>query len=122
MTEPAMDAHGEVRNGPETSAAIAETLQDIGCVLIGWSDGDGSHYDIVFALRPRQFGTIMTGVRGPAYLFVGICRVGCFGFAIDDRTAPLRAEYVAEKLSLQQGETASAIARLINGVLAELGA
>ncbi len=120
MTEPAMDAHREVRNAPETYVAIVETLQDLGCALIGWTDGGGTHYDILFSLRPPQVGTIATGVIGPRYLFVGILKVGCFGFEIDGRSAPLRAIYVTEKLSLQAGETTDAVTELINGVLREL--
>lgn len=117
-----MDAYGEITNSPETYAAIVETLRFNRSVVVGWTDGEGSHLDVLFALEPIQFGPIRSGVCGQDHLFVGILRAGCFAFSL--RKSPGRTfhhpDYVAEKLGLDEmrkSSTMSHLTVLIDGVL-----
>ena len=111
------DAYGEITNSEETYRAIAHTLDVGGSVIVGWTDEDGTHYDILFVAFPEQFGTLQGGLRGRSDLFVGIMRKGCFGFDLThDDTHP---SYFAEKLGLSEYGTSSTVAKLadlVNGV------
>ena len=76
------DKFEEVINGPETYAKIAEILNRDESVIIGWTDEQMSHFDILFWCSPRKtwkFGHLQGGVS-PTDLFVSIMRVGTYGF------------------------------------------
>ena len=118
--QPDFDAWSEVVNGPHTYAAIAESLQTRGSMIVGWTDGHSSHHDVLFTLCPSSRGQLQGGLRGGSDLFVSIMRRSCFGFDIAS-IAPRHPNYVAEKLGLQtRSVTTEALAELLNGVIAEL--
>lgn len=107
----------EVINGPETYAEIAARLLTQGAVIIGWTDQNSTHYDILFTMRPAQFGSLQGGVRGPRDLFVSIMRRGCFAFDILSMPS-LHPGYIQEKLGIStECPTSVALTELINGVI-----
>lgn len=108
------DEYGEVINGEKTYKAIAADLAQ-SPVLIGWTDQNGTHLDILFALTAQKHGTVQGGVRG-GDLFISIMRWGAFGFSIDEKET--HAGYYDEKLGNRGslGPTAEPLAELINGV------
>lgn len=114
------DPFREVVNGGETYEEIAMMLRGHSPVLVGWTDGEQSHHDVLFSLRPYVAGTIQGGIAN-APLFVSVMRVGAFAFG-GNPGATLTPGYVAEKLGLGSGESSTAIAleELITGVLAAL--
>lgn len=112
-----VDEYGELTNSKETYQEIASTLSSWGGIVIGWTDGMGSHYDILFTYRPVVKGSLQGGLK-QGYLFVSIMRMGCFAFDIEQQdTEP---SYYGEKLGLYAGITLPKIADLINGVKKEL--
>lgn len=131
-----VDQYGEVINSPDTYKAIAERLKDHHAVLIGWSDENSSHFDILFNNgADADLGQIINGIfvadqflsanfRGgirPNDLFVSIMRVGSFGFEL--RNVDTDWGYYNEKLGsrIDLGETTGQkLADLINGVKKEL--
>lgn len=123
---PNFDAWQEVVNGSETYAVIASELADHQCCIVGWTDCQSTHLDVLFTLSPNQFGSVQGGIRGAGYLFVTIIRCGAFAFKVG-RTKPLHSSYIAEKLGIpdhdphQPNVTLKALTELINGVLEELG-
>lgn len=112
------DQQGEITNGEATYGAIAEALTGIGAIIIGWTDGDGIHYDILFTRFPLFEGTIQGGTEQD-YLFVSIMRVGAWGFRVD-LPQSLHENYVKEKLGVQGDAEAKALVELIEGVKARL--
>jgi hypothetical protein len=111
------DTYGEVINGEKTYKGIAEELGS-NSVLIGWTDNNGTHFDILFTLSALTYGTnIQGGVRGTD-LFISIMRRGAFGFEKDHEDT--HAGYYDEKLGGGMGSTSEALAELINGVKKEL--
>jgi hypothetical protein len=113
------DAWREVVNGPETYVTLASILRNEGKVVVGWTDGAGSHHDVLFTLCPRKFGSLGGGLRGSTDLFVSLMRHGCFGFDIAT-TSPRHPDYIAEKLGTHQNETIERLSELINGVCGSL--
>jgi hypothetical protein len=108
------DTYGEVINGPETYKGIAEELGS-NSVLIGWTDQQGTHFDILFTLHALPYGNnIQGGIQPRTDLFVSIMRWGAFAFEIKDEDT--HAGYYSEKLGGGMGSTAEALAELINGV------
>lgn len=110
------DEYGEVLNSEETYKSIAVELKSglTRSVLIGWTDGLQSHFDIMFTLRPTGFGHFQRGIR-TSDLFVSIMSVGAFGFEITDRET--HYGYYDEKFGRFFGEASSQqLADLINGV------
>lgn len=121
MTTPNYDDWSEVINGPDTYTAIADALKAgalfcSGSCAVGWTDQQGTHYDVLFTLAPSQYGALQGGLRADD-LFVSIMRVGCFGFAVANRQ--LHEDYIGEKLNVR-GSTAKALAELIKGVQGKL--
>lgn len=107
------DNFEEVINGPETYARIAEIINRDGSVLIGWTDGDMTHLDILFTSGVTGFGHFQGGVN-PSDIFVSIMRKGAFGF--ESNSADTHAGYYNEKLGGGMGSTAEKLAELINEV------
>jgi hypothetical protein len=106
------DEYGDVINGPETYKGIAEELSGRP-VIIGWSDGVATHFDILFSLKPLQYGMLQGGV-GKNDLFVSIMRWGSFGF--DPIAVDTHPGYYEEKLGKGMGDTAIKLGELINNV------
>jgi len=114
-----VDEFGEVKNDIETYRTIAATLASNNRAIIGWTDGAGTHLDVLFALRPPQLGRLASGNYPAAdFLFVGISSRGCFGFRIAPRER--FPTYVLQKLGLEKGETATAFTEMLNGVMVAL--
>ena len=87
-------------------------------VIIGWSDGSGTHLDILFTLHALRYGDqIQGGISPQSDLFVSIMRWGSFAFEINE--ADTHPGYYEEKLGNRGpfGEpTREGLAELINGV------
>lgn len=115
------DKYGEVINGEKTYQGIAEELGR-NAVIVGWSDGHSTHFDVLFTLTALRYGDqIQGGLRPETDLFVSIMRWGAFAFEVDESdTAP---GYYEEKLG-NRGKfgdvTSAALAELINGVRSKL--
>lgn len=108
------DTYGEVVNAPETYHAIATELNLDNSCMVGWTDGLGSHLDILFTLGAVKFGNVQGGIQPTIDLFVSVMRAGAFAFNVEeDDTHP---SYYGEKLGLGSGGTVTKIAELINGV------
>jgi len=109
------DAYGEVINGQETYDAVASALNSGLSILLGWTDNQSTHYDILFTLNAVSCGTnIQGGIRPTRDLFVSIMRKGSFAFNIANTDTD--ASYYAEKLYIDSTETSKALAELINGI------
>ena len=115
-----LDEFGEAVNSQDTYDFIANILWvDCNSIIIGWTDGEGSHYDILFTLGAETNNenrkTIQGGLKPATDLFVSVMRKGAFAFEINNRwTSP---QYFAEKLTLGgAGSTAEKLAELINGI------
>lgn len=114
------DSYRELINGLNSYAAIAAALKTRGSVIVGWTDGLGTHYDVLFANCPRPFGELRNGLRGYSDLFVGVLGRGCFGFSVL-KSEPRHPNYVSEKLGLEgENDTTIALTALINGVIEAL--
>lgn len=107
------DEYGEVINGFDTYNTIAEVLNDVGRILVGWTDGKGTHYDLLFTYGAIKYGTIQGGLKQND-LFVSIMRCGAFGFGIMHSDS--HPSYVSEKLFVHNLTTATPLAELINEV------
>jgi hypothetical protein len=113
------DEYGEVINHGETYREIAQYLAyEDRPVLIGWTDQEGTHFDIMFVVNPIMFGTNIQGGLKQNDLFVGVMRQGIFGFIIKDENT--HHGYIAEKLGMSPCVTTEKLAELINGVKKEL--
>ena len=102
----------ECVNSPELYLHIANMLMLHGKVLIGWSDGRASHFDILFTIEPARVGPIQRGIR-ETDLFVSVIGHISYGFSIDPSIDIL---YIECKLRLQSIE----LATLVQGVIKEL--
>lgn len=112
------DEYGEVVNGEGTYAfTAAHLLHSKQPVLLGWTDGEGSHHDILIArgvaIAEVNKPNIQGGIRA-GDLFVSVMRVGAFAFEIKDRE--LHPNYVGEKLGMS-GVTCDRLTDLINGII-----
>lgn len=114
-----MDEHGEVINGPKTYTALTQHLAHGGSAIIGWTDEEGTHLDILLTLQPFQAGTVQRGYRGATDLFVAIMSIGAGAFEVRSRMEPLYPSYVGEKTGLGsvENDTTIKLAELINALL-----
>ena len=108
--------YSEVINDRETYREIAENLQRCN-VLIGWTDEQGTHFDILFTKHVDGYGTHRGGIR-LTDLFISIMRRGAFSFEIEQNDT--HSGYYNEKLGGRMGSTSEKLAELINGVKKEL--
>lgn len=115
------DEYGEVLNSEETYKEIAEHLLDDRPVFVGWTDQEGSHFDILFTCNPIGYGTFQGGVR-VGDIFVSVMRVGSFGFNKwnEDTTWDYYDEKIGKGFFGQT--TGGKLAELINGVKKQLRA
>ena len=110
-----MDTYKEVINGKETYKEIREKLENGENVVIGWTDEDYTHHDILFSFNTfkPEGNMLQRGIRSTD-LFVSIMGLGAYGF---NRYSEKSAGYIAEKLNVRGKITAEKLAELINGVL-----
>lgn len=111
------DNYDEIINGQETYRTIAAKLLQGDSVLIGWTDEEFTHMDILFTLSayvPYK-NTIQGGLRAND-LFISIMRVGSFGF---DTHNTKHYNYYAEKLKYEKEPEYFKVklAELFNGVI-----
>lgn len=110
------DIYGEVINGEKTYKEIAYLLKCGNSVIIGWTDEEGTHFDILFSLNVVKEGTLQGGLRWND-LFVSIMRIGSFGFLTDSEK---ESGYIGEKLGLGNNDTTVKLTELINGIIEQL--
>lgn len=101
-------------NGQGTYHRVAEDLVR-NSVVLNWTDGRGTLYNILLTLDPVRFGAPGGLVDSGNYkLWVGIAGRGCFGFAaLGGLVSP---EYAAEKLGISSMVDAEAVAELVTGI------
>lgn len=111
-----LDEYGEVINGENTYKEIAYLLKSNNSVIIGWTDEEGTHFDVLFTLNAVKKGTLQGGLRWND-LFVSIMRIGAFGFLTDGEKD---SGYIGEKLGLGNNVTTEKLTELINGIIENL--
>ena len=116
-----VDNYGEVINGEETYKKIAEELLNTGKCIIGWTDKEFDHRDILFTYKPKHLaGGLQRGLRW-SYLYVSIMDFSCMGFLIEsDRDNQKDNVYIKEKLNLNNSHCDNKICELINGVIKKM--
>lgn len=107
------DEYGEVLNHQETYETLALQLSLGIPMMIGWTDGMMSHFDILFNYKALVEGNPQGGLRA-SDLYVSVMRKGAFGFEISKTDT--HASYYGEKLMMGSGPTTDKLAELINGV------
>lgn len=110
------DKFGEVINGEKTYKEIAYKIKHGYSVIIGWTDEEYTHFDILFTLNVVKEGTLQGGLRWND-LFVSIMRKGAFGFLTDSKKD---SGYIGEKLGLGDNVTTEKLTELINGIIDNL--
>ena len=111
------DIYGEVVNGINTYRSIAKSLKNGESVIIGWTDQDYTHFDILFTLNCTQVSLLQRGLRG-SDLFVSIMSHSAFGFKTESTKL---GDYIQEKLQISGTTCGEKVKQLINGVIKELG-
>ena len=109
------DEYGEIINGIKTYKTIAKDLMTGQSVLIGWTDEEFTHYDVLLHYAVTFYGTNIQRGMKPDYLYVSIIGKGATGFRPDTEKS---AGYVQEKLNMTSDCTK--LTELINGVIKEL--
>lgn len=112
-----VDDYGEIINGPYTYKGIANRVKEGEPVIIGWTDEEYTHLDLLFNYKTYKEGMLQRGLRGNE-LYVSIMGLGAFGFDVKDRE--IHEGYIAEKLNIRGELTVSKLAELINGIIKEL--
>ena len=107
----------EIINGQNTYKEIANKLRQHIPVIIGWTDEIYTHLDILFTYQAhkKSLNYLQRGFM-PTDLFVSVLSWGAYGFDIDREKSQ---GYISEKLNIN-GETASKLTELINGIIGEL--
>ncbi len=114
------DEYGEVINSQETYKNIAIDLCDRKFVIIGWTDGEYDHQDILFTYKVKKYGNLQRGMRW-SDLYVSIIDHTSYGFLIESDTDNRKHnEYIKEKLRLHDNSCDDKICDLINRVIQEL--
>ena len=112
------DEYGEIINGNETYSVIADKLINGQSVIIGWTDEEYDHRDILFTLRPQKFGTLQRGLNWNSHLYISIIDFSCMGFLLEYKTDNRKHNgYIMEKLRLHDNPCNNKICELINGVI-----
>lgn len=110
------DKYGEIINGSETYKEIAKKLID-SSVIVGWTDEEYTHLDLLFNYNTYKEGMLQRGLRGNE-LYVSIMSIGAFGFDVKDKE--IHKGYISEKLNINGEPTITKLAELINGIIKEL--
>ena len=115
------DKYGEVINGEYTYKKIANELITTGKCIIGWTDQEYDHRDILFTYKPTHLGgQLQRGLRW-CYLYVSIMDYSCMGFLIESNCDNRKHNgYIMEKLRLQENNCNIKICDLINGIINEI--
>lgn len=108
-----VDEYGEVINGEDTYFEIATHLMKGESVGIGWTDGDSTHFDIIFTLGVKKYGLFQGGIKAND-LFVSILHWSSYGFSTD---GVMHGGYIQEKLRLGGNITGEKVKELVNGVI-----
>lgn len=112
------DSYGEITNGLNTYIIIGKELLEGKSVIIGWTDEEYDHRDILFTFRPQKHGTLQRGLNFPSHLYVSIIDYSSMGFLIEDDCNNRKANgYIKEKLRLCDNHCDDMICDLINGVI-----
>ena len=111
------DEYGEITNGYKTVTEIAEKLRQGQAVIVGWTDEEYTHFDLLFNYNTYKKGMLQRGLRG-SELYVSIISIGAFGFDVKDRE--IHSGYISEKLNIHGEPTITKLAELINGIMKEL--
>lgn len=111
------DEYNEIVNGYDTIKTIADKLKKGQAVIIGWTDEEYTHYDLLFTYNIYKEGLLQGGLKGNE-LFVSVIGLGAFGFAVKDRIENIHSSYIAEKLNLSGNP--DKLGELINDVIKEL--
>jgi len=120
MENKMFDEYDQVINSKKTYKTIAETLEDTGKCLIGWTDQRYDHRDILFTYQPKTYGVLQRGFRW-CYFYVSIMDSQCYGFLIEINTDNRKHNsYIKEKLRLHKNECDDSICDLINGIIHEI--
>lgn len=116
-----IDEYNEVINGEKTFAEIAKCLINDGKCIIGWTDEQCDHRDILFTFEPKHLGGVLQRGLIWCYLYVSIMDFSSMGFLIEDDNNNVKSnEYIKEKLRLHDNHCDEAICDLINGVISQL--
>ena len=107
----------EIINSKNTYKEISDKLKQHIPVIIGWTDEDCTHLDILFTYQAykKNFNYLQRGFKSTD-LFVSILSWGAYGFKIDRKK---NEGYISEKLNVH-GETATKLTELINGIIGGL--
>lgn len=109
--------YNEIINGTETYKEIANNLKQHIPVIIGWTDEECTHLDILFTYQAhKEKENYLQGGFMPTDLFVSILSWGSYGFEVDREK---NVGYISEKLGIN-GEMAEKLTELINGLINEL--
>ena len=112
------DEYFEIINGEGTYSYIASVLKDGRAIMIGWTDQQYTHYDIMFKLGVVGEGGYQRGLK-QSDLFVSIMSIGAFGFKVDNNKK--YSTYIAEKLFNSRCDSSvEKVTELINGIIEEL--
>lgn len=115
------DKYDEIINGIDTYRIIAENLLERGSCIIGWTDEEYDHRDILFTYKPKKHGTLQRGLNWNSHLYISIIDFSCMGFLIEYKTDNRKENgYIMEKLRLHDNHCDLKICELINGVIYEL--
>lgn len=112
-----IDNYGEIINGSYTYKEIEIRLKERESVIIGWTDEEYTHLDLLFNYKTYKEGMLQRGLRGNE-LFVSIISLGAFGFDVKNRE--IHSGYISEKLNIHGEPTITKLAELINGIIKEL--
>lgn len=107
----------EVINGNDTYKCIANYLIEGESVLVGWSDNEFTHLDILFTANLVAIGNFQRGIKGNE-LFVSIIGYSCFGFDINNIYKD--SGYISEKLQITGNPTIVKLSELINNIIKEI--
>ena len=120
------DKYEEVINGPDTFKTIATHLynnddkDNSSSILVGWTDGEVDHRDILFVYNVVHTGNHQRGMRW-CHFFVGIVGGSLYGFTIEMRTDNRKGSgYLKEKLNLRDNHCDDTLCELIDDVIHEL--
>lgn len=76
-----IDEYGDILNGYETYKLIAKVLKEKTSIIIGWTDENSTHFDILLSYRVVKIeeNYLQSGLRW-SDLFVSIMGYRCFRF------------------------------------------
>ena len=110
------ETYGSIINGPGTYEQLAFDLLERGHVVLNWTDGRSTLYNILLSYAPTRMGTPGGIVDNAGFkLWVGIAGKGLFAFSLTSGT--LAPDYIAEKLNVSSLVTATKVAELITGAM-----